>query len=155
MTWPSSATVSPGDPIGGIGLEITAGGDAKLSPNSIQNNYGGSNLNAEVNADEGINATVENATVDGKNVSVINLHVEDDAEGDKKVTVSLTDTDSNGNPVDVGTYEIDANVQPAPKSSKTPWIVSGIVLGSLIIIGVLVKLYLKEAASEAMQMMTP
>ncbi|MBU2523297.1 MAG: hypothetical protein KKE23_03340 [Nanoarchaeota archaeon] len=40
-------------------------------------------------------------------------------------------------------------IKPAPFPIQKTAIISGIVLGFLAIIGILVKLYLKEAASEA------
>lgn len=154
--WPISNQIEPGIPIGGISAIFTAGADAAFTPSTIKNTYGNSfNPNAKVNtSDSSINATVRIVNVNGTNVTVVDLKVDPGASGNKTITVELTGKDNNGNTVPIGTAKINAEIKPAPSSSQT-FVVSGIVLGSLLSLGILAWMYFKQSASEAIQMMTP
>ena len=82
------------------------------------------------------------------------MNVNEDApEGEKEVTITLEGDDGEtagtiSLPVSVG----DQDQIPAPFSDpgKTA-IITGIAVGALVTIGALVKMYLKEAASETLQ----
>ncbi|MBU2523288.1 MAG: hypothetical protein KKE23_03295, partial [Nanoarchaeota archaeon] len=137
--------------MGGISAILDAGADAQFSPSTVNNVYGtSSNPGVRVStSDDSIKVSVENKTVDGKNVTVVTLKVDKKASGNKTITVALTGEDENGDSVDIGTMNINAEIRPAPFPIQKTAIISGIVLGFLAIIGILVKLYLKEATSGA------
>ena len=143
---------APGVPLGGVGFTISAGADAKFSPSTINNVYGYSgNLKAKVTSGDGLTASVINVTNSkGENVTLIDLKADKNATGNKTVTVALTGTDNNGNPVDVGTATLTANVLPAPALSG--WEIAGIAVGVLValgVIGYLIKLYMAEKSASA------
>jgi len=66
----------------------------------------------------------------------------------------LTGKDNQGNTVPIGTAKINAEIRPAPSSSQI-FVISGIILGSLLSIGILAWMYFKQSASSAIQMLTP